>query len=402
MNPLFKHIKPLLQSGSSPVSRLFSYVGLGIGVLLLLCSIQMYFNLQALLRQNATRKDGYDFISIRKAITNETMGKPEQNMFSAEETEELKKQKFIDGAAPLLANDFRLQLSAGHLLNFQTDFFIEAIDNEFIDTVPSSFTWQQGQETIPLIMSSDFLEIYNVFAPGYGLPQVSESTVSSITLTITCFDRQQNPIGFYGRIVALSDRINSILVPKTFLDWGNANFAAKPVTKASRVYIKTKDANNPELLNFLDQKNYRLNKDKTKFGRVKQILQGVFTGLGFFGLMVVILALMLFSFYLQLMIARSKDNLQLLLTIGYSPGWLSKKVARQFIPVYIIVVCVALAITQLLQFAFHRFVMYNRPELSSFVHWSLPAVSGILILLSVIINYRMVRRLLYNFYKQPQ
>ena len=402
MNPLFKHIKPLLQSGSSPVSRLFSYVGLGIGVLLLLCSIQMYFNLQALLRQNATRKDGYDFISIRKAITNETMGKPEQNMFSAEETEELKKQKFIDGAAPLLANDFRLQLSAGHLLNFQTDFFIEAIDNEFIDTVPSSFTWQEGQETIPLIMSSDFLEIYNVFAPGYGLPQVSESTVSSITLTITCFDRQQNPIEFYGRIVALSDRINSILVPKTFLDWGNANFAAKPVTKASRVYIKTKDANNPELLSFLDQKNYRLNKDKTKFGRVKQILQGVFTGLGFFGLMVVILALMLFSFYLQLMIARSKDNLQLLLTIGYSPGWLSKKVARQFIPVYIIVVCVALAITQLLQFAFHRFVMYNRPELSSFVHWSLPAVSGILILLSVIINYRMVRRLLYNFYKQSQ
>jgi hypothetical protein len=402
MNPLFKHIKPLLQSGSNPLSRLFSYIGLGIGVLLLLCSIQMYFNLQALLRQNATRKDGYDFISIRKAVTNETMGKPEQNMFSAEETEELKKQKFIDGAAPLLANDFRLQLSAGHLLNFQTDFFIEAIDNEFIDTVPASFTWQPGQETIPLIMSSDFLEIYNVFAPGYGLPQVSESTVSSITLTITCFDRQQNPIEFYGRIVALSDRINSILVPKTFLDWGNANFAPRPVTKASRVYIKTKDANNPELLNFLDQKNYRLNKDKTKFGRVKQVLQGVFTGLGFFGLMVVILALMLFSFYLQLMIARSKDNLQLLLTIGYSPGWLSKKVARQFIPVYIIVVCVALAITQLLQFAFHRFVMYNRPELSSFVHWSLPAVSGILILLSVIINYRMVRRLLYKFYKQSQ
>ena len=402
MNPAFKHIKPLLQSASNPLSRLFSYAGLGIGVLLLLCSIQMYFNLQALLRQNATRKNGYDFISIRKAVTNETMAKPEQNMFSIEETEELKKQKFIDGAAPLIANDFRLQLSAGHLLNFQTDFFIEAIDNDFIDTVPPSFNWQEGQETIPMIMSSDFLEIYNVFAPGYGLPQVSESTVSSITLTITCFDRQQNPVEFYGRIVALSDRINSILVPKSFLEWGNANFAGRPATKASRVYIKTKDANNTELLNFLDQKNYRLNKDKTKFGRVKQTLQGVFAGLGFFGLMVVILALMLFSFYLQLMIARSKDNLQLLLTIGYSPGWLSKKVARQFIPVYIIVVLVALAVTQLLQLAFHRFVMYNRPELSSFVHWSLLAVSGLLILLSVLINYRMVRRLLYNFFKQPQ
>ena len=402
MTTSFKHIRSLLLSGSNIASRLFSYVGLGIGVLLLLCSIQMYFNLQALLRQNSTRKDGYDFISIRKAVTNETMGKPELNMFSVEEAEELRKQPFIDGVAPLLANDFRLQLSAGRLFDFQTDFFIEAIDNEFIDTVPPSFSWQQGQETIPLIVSSDFLEIYNVFAPGYGLPQMSESTVSSISLTITCFDRQQQPVEFYGKIVALSDRINSILVPKTFLDWGNANFASRPVTKASRLYIKTTDANNPEFLNFLEKKNYRLNKDKTKFGRVKQILQGVFTGLGFFGLMVVILALMLFSFYLQLLIARSKDNLQLLLTIGYSPSWLTKKVSAQFIPVYIIVVIMALGITQLLQYAFHRYVMYDRPELSSFLHWSLGAVTGGLILLSVITNYRMVKRLLYNFYKQSQ
>jgi ABC-type lipoprotein release transport system permease subunit len=402
MNPSFQHIRPLLLSGSNKTSRWFSYIGLAIGVLLLLCSIQMYFNLQALLKQNVTRKNGYDFIPIRKAVTNETMGKPDLNMFSNEEIEQLRKQEFLEGAAPLIANDFRLQLSAGRIIDFQTDFFIEAIDDEFIDTVPPSFSWKEGQTSIPMIMSSDFLELYNVFAPGYGLPHVSESTVSSITLTITCFDLQQQEIEFDGRVVALSDRINSFLVPKTFLDWANKNFSNRPVTKASRVYIKTKDANNPELLNFLESKNYRLNKDKTKFGRAKQILQGIFTGLGFFGLMVVILALMLFSFYLQLLIARSKDNLQLLLTLGYSPGWLSKKVASQFIPVYIIVVLVALAITQLLQFAFHRFIMYNRPELSSILHWSLLIVTGVLILLSVIINYRMVKRLLYNFYRQSQ
>src|SRR4026208_1677627 len=100
MTPSFKNIKSLLLSGSNKASRLFSYTGLGIGVLLLLCSIQMYFNLQSLLRQNATRKNGYDFISIRKAVTNETMGRPELNMFSNEEIDELKKQKFIEDAAP--------------------------------------------------------------------------------------------------------------------------------------------------------------------------------------------------------------------------------------------------------------------------------------------------------------
>ena len=135
---------------------------------------------------------------------------------------------------------------------------------------------------------------------------------------------------------------------------------------------------------------------------MKQVLQGIFTGLGFFGLMVVVLALLLFSFYLQLLIAKSKDNLQLLLTIGYSPSWLSRNVAKQFIPVYIIIVLVALAITQILQWSFHHYVMYDRPELSSFIHWSLLAVTGALILLSVITNHRLVKKLLHNFYKQPQ
>jgi hypothetical protein len=400
MNPAFKLIKPLFLTGGNARSRWFSYFGLCFGVLLLLCSIQMYVNLQQMLRKNATRKNGYDFISIRKTVTNETMGKPAQNMFSIEETDELRKQPFIDGAAPLLANNFRLQLSAGRLIAFQTDFFIEAIDKEFIDTVPPVFSWQEGQESIPLIVSSDFLEIYNVFAPGYQLPQVSEATISQLPLMITCFDNQQNEIIFYARIVALSDRINSILVPKSFLDWSNAKFSGKPVTKVSRIYLKTKDANNPELLRFLESKNYRLNKDKIKFGKVKQILQGVFTGLGFFGLMVVMLALMLFSFYLQLLIARSKDNLQLLLTIGYSPAWLSKNMARLFIPVYIIVVVIALSVTAILQWAFFHYVMIDRAELSPFIHWSLLAAAALLILLSVFTNFRMVRKLLYNFYNQ--
>jgi hypothetical protein len=330
------------------------------------------------------------------------MGKPELNMFSMEEAEELRRQPFIDGAAPLVANNFRLQLSAGRLIEFQTDFFIEAIDNNFIDTVPSSFTWQEGQQMVPLIVSSDFLEIFNVFAPGYNLPQFSESTVSSLGLTITCFDRQQNEITFYAKIVALSDRINSILAPKSFLDWGNTNFGIKPVTKASRIYIKTKDANNPDLLRFLEKKNYLLNKDKTRFGRVKQVLQGVFTSLGAFGLIVVVLALMLFSFYLQLLIARSKDNLRLLLTLGYSPAWLSKNVAQRFIPVYIIIVIIALSAAAILQWIFFHNVMYDRPELSPFIHWSLLAATAVLILLSVITNFRMVKKLLYDFYRLPQ
>jgi hypothetical protein len=394
----FTPIRPLLQTGTNAASRWFSYIGLGIGVLLLLCSIQMYVNIQQLLGDKAEEKGGYDFISISKTITNETMGKVEKNLFDEAEIKDVKAQPFLEDAAPLLANNFRFQLSGGTLMPFMTDFFVESLDNSFIDTVPPSFNWYEGQENLPVIISSDFLELYNIFAPGYGLPQVSEETALRLQLQLICFFPNGNREVFRGHIVAFSDRINSILVPKTFLDWANNRYAPGQVLRASRLYIKTKDANDPDFLNFLAAKNYRINKDKTKFGRVKMVLQGVFGGLGIFGLMVVILALMLFSFYLQLMIARSRDSLQLLLTLGYSPRWLGNNVSKQFIPVYLFIVLVALALTQAMQWAFHHFVMFDRSELSTPVHWTVALVAVLLVTLSLLTNYRLVKRLLYKLY----
>src|SRR5574343_854215 len=212
----FQPIKPLLYTGTNRSSRWFSYIGLGIGVLLLLCSIQMYLNIQTLLGQDAPRKNGYDFISVRKDITNETMGSLEKNMFNEKDIESIKKQPFTEDVTPLLANNFRIQLSGGNLVPFVSDFFLEALDEKFIDTVPPNFTWQEGQAEIPIIFASDFLEIHNVFAPGYGLPQLSEETATSMGILVICYDVTGQKHEFRGRIVALSDRINSILVPTQF------------------------------------------------------------------------------------------------------------------------------------------------------------------------------------------
>ncbi len=392
----FQPIKPLLQTGTNAASRWFSYAGLGIGVLLLLCSIQMYINIQQLLGGDTPRKDGYDFISISKTITNETMGQLDKNLFTAGDIQELESKPFVAGVSPLLANNFRFQISGGSLVPFVSDFFVESLDDSFIDTVPPSFKWQPGDEIVPIIIASDFLEIYNVFAPGYGLPQISEATAVQLGLQLICFRPDGTRETFRGRVVALSDRVNSIIVPKNFLNWANSQFGTTKEVRASRLYVKTKDANGPDFLQFLQQKSYKVNKDKTKFGRVKQTLQGIFGGLGIFGVLVVVLALMLFSFYLQLMIARSKDNLQLLLVLGYSPNWLSKNVSRRFIPVYIFVVLIAVALTQLMQWAFHHFAMFDREELTTPLHWSVFAVAVFLVILSLVTNYRMVKKLLYR------
>jgi hypothetical protein len=318
-------------------------------------------------------------------------------VFYEKDITELKGKPFITNVAPLEANRFRVQMSAGEILAFKTDLFLESIEDEFLDTLPQNFHWQEGQQKIPVIISSDYLEAYNVFAPSQGLPQVSPETASNIPVVMSVSGNGQK-IDFYGSVVAFSDRINSVIVPKSFLDWANAKFGESSSLGFGRLYIKTPDANNPELLTFLDQKGYNVNKDKTRFGRTKQVMQGIFSGLGVFGLLVVVMALMLFSFYLQLVIARSKESLQMLLLIGYSPLWLSKNVSKKFIPIYVLIVLAALFLTQAMQWAFHHFVMYDREELDTPVHWSVLALSVVLLLLSAITNYRLVKKLLYKLF----
>lgn len=393
MSLSYKTIKPLLLTGTNAATRWFSYVGLSIGVLLLLCSVQMFVNIQQLVKKNNIRKNGFDFVSVSKMITNENMGK--DNRFTPADIQELKNQPFIDDAAPLIPNEFKVRASAGEMIAFSSDIFIEALDNNFLDTVPPEFSWKEGQELVPIIFSSDLLEMYNVFAPSWGLPQLSPATASNVTIFLRCNGKLGEQV-FKANIVGFSDRVNSILAPREFLEWANLKLEGQDSVRASRVFIKTADANNSDFLQFLQQKNYRINKDKTMFGRSKQLLQGIVTALGLFGVLVILLALMLFSFYLQLVIARSKDNLQLLLILGYSPSWLGKNLARQFIPVYILVVLIGLGLTILMQWLFHHFIMYDRPELSSLPHWSVGAAALLLIFLSVFTNYKLVKKLLYR------
>ncbi|MDQ6890567.1 MAG: hypothetical protein M3Z56_09875 [Bacteroidota bacterium] len=387
--PSYKNIQPLLITGKNVFSKWLGYTGLCIGVLLLLLSMQMFINIQRLLRENNPRKTGYDFISISKTITNENMGR--DNTFSDSDLTGLQNQPEIQAISPLIANQFRVKLSAGSIIPFSTDLFLESLDNDFIDTVPPTFTWQPGQLMVPIIFSSDFLEMYNVFAPAQGLPQLSDKTISSVNIILECYGPggTQN---FTGNIVALSDRINSVLVPKTFLTWSNLQFAGVSKVRPSRVFIKTKDANNPQLITYLDNHHYHLNKDKTKFGRVKRILQNIVSALALFGILVIGLALMLFSFYLQLMIAKSKDNLQLLLTLGYSPKWLGNVVVKTWLPVYISIIAIALVITELLHYMFVQLAIVDRANLSWMLHWSVWLTAIALLGLTLYINSHLVKK----------
>jgi hypothetical protein len=389
----YKNIAPFLVSDEKKISRWISYAGLCLGMMLLLASVQMYVNVNDVLKQKDPKKGAADYVAVTKMITNENLGR--HNGFSPEEIGKLKEKNFISDVAPMMSNRFKVTVSAGDVIPFTTDLFLESIKPDFIDTVPAAFAWKPGDLEVPIIFPSDFLDMYNVFAPAEGLPQVSSTTLSSINFILDCYG-ENGRIMFKGHVVGLSDRINSILVPATFLDWANNKLSPAVQKDITRLYIKTEDVNNPELIKFMEQSNYRVNKETTKAGRIKFILDSVIAGLATFAVMVIILSLLLFSFYLKLMIARSRDNLQLLLTLGYSPGWLSKTVAGRGIFTYIIIVIVALIITALIQYMVSQQFFTSGNRLSTFPHPIVYALVGIILALAIWFNYHVIRNSLFK------
>ena len=111
--------------------------------------------------------------------------------------------------------------------------------------------WDDNSQFIPMIVPNMFLDMYNFgFAASQNLPQLSQEIVMNLPLKIT-IQTPNGPMKIYGKVVGFSDRISSILVPQQFMDWANAKFGTDKNAKPSRVVIKTKDAGDPLLVQYL-------------------------------------------------------------------------------------------------------------------------------------------------------
>lgn len=395
--PSFKHIQKLLIANTNKPSKWLSYFGLWIGVSLVLVSLQFYLNLQVILGEQKPNAEGNEFISISKIISNNTMGNVEANSFLQKDITELEAQPFIISAAPLIANQFRVQLSAAGHLGFRTDFFIESLDAKFLGTIPPTFRWQEGDAELPLIISNTFLELFNVFAPSYGLPQFSKETLFNIPLNVICYDALGRSQVFNARIVGTTDRINSVLVPTSFLDWANQTFTTTSQLMTSRVYLEVNDLNNPDFVSFLEKKGYSIQNDKVQFGKVKQILNGVLGSIGAIGVFTLLLSIMLFRFYLQWMLAKNQDSLKLLTTIGYSPKWMVEKLDKAFLPAFVLVVILAGVATTVFQFIFVKTIPLISHDLSLFISIWVIASLVVIFIAIVYANHRTLRRVLYEY-----
>ncbi len=312
-------IKKLLSQNRNPAQIIGAAIGAFIGLTLLLFALQTWFDLRQILRGSS---DGDNFVTINKPVSlaNTIFGK---SVFSQKDVQTIENQSFVQSVGAFTANRFKVGASS-RMLNFYTELFFESIPDAYLDVTDTDFRWHEGQAELPIIMSKDYLALYNFgFAISQGLPQFTASTIRQVTIDITVRGNGREQT-FRGRIIGFSERINSVLVPEDFMAFANQNFGDQPNAGTSRLLLKVGNPYDRKLTDFLAEKGYELSSGRLIGGKLGSILNATIAALAGIGVLLMILSIIVFILNYQLIISKSVADIRLLRQIGYRPADIAK------------------------------------------------------------------------------
>ncbi len=329
----------LLFSHQKPLQLLVAIFGALVGFLLLLGAVQLYLDFNATLSGTGDlNKPQYLVINKEVNLLHTLFGG--QKGFSEKELSELKKIEGVKKAAPLTSSHFKINLTMGAgqeqmMEGMYMDLFFEAVPDEFIDVDLDDWEWQEGDSLIPIIIPRDYVKLYNFgFAPTQGRPQVPESAFSLARAKVT-IRGSKGSATFEGKIAGFSERINTILAPQSFIDYANEKFAGvKPGSTApSRVIIQCEGPATTELIEYFTANGYETSAESLRNSKLNAFLRLVMTVLIAIGSVIILLSLLGFLLYSQLLVSKSSYELETLIRIGYD----YKKLGMNYMKYYALI-----------------------------------------------------------------
>jgi hypothetical protein len=188
-----------------------------------------------------------------------------------------------------------------------------------------------------------------VYAPIQRLPQLSVETVKTIPFKLSVGDGA-SAVTYLAHIAGFSDRITSVLVPESFVQYANGGRGG---STASRLIVKVADPSSAAFADYLDAHGYTTNSELMRWSKVREIVQvvaGITCGLA---VLLLGVSLLVFVLFIELTVARARHSVQLLQEIGYSPAALKAYLSARFLPLMLIAIFSAVAIAVLAQIAAH-------------------------------------------------
>lgn len=387
-------LQKIIRSGVGRIRFWMALTGMGVAVLLILLAVQVNANFNELLHGKSNQNESADFLVINKIVTPQNQAQKEHNVFNERDLADLKKQPFTQSIGKLSTTSFRVSVeSYSDALPFYSDAYFESVPDEFIDVKSAEWKWQKGQRDVPVIIPSFFLDLYNtgMAMSQKNLPQLSLEAIQALPVKVVVRGNGQTA-EFVGHVVGQSDRLNSILIPQSFMDWANKTYGYDQSPAPNRVVVKVKDPSDPALVKYLDDKGWKTNAEKTRFSRMRRIVNVVVAVTGGIGLVLLLFGLLVFSLFIQLTIASCKTDIELLQTLGTSPKQLQSFLTRQFLPHNLVIICVALVIIAVLQWLLSHLLQAQQITVSHFVAVDTLIATLVVFVVIWLVNRQTIKR----------
>ncbi len=299
-----------------------------VGMVIILCGIQIYLDIEPTL----SGKDGLignDYIIVSKPIKQlgSLMGK-KTAQFSEEEIADIAAQPFAESVGAFKASQYGVyaRLNTGSK-SVSTDMFFESVPDRYIDVDVEQWAFDPESQTIPIIVPRNYLNLYNFgFAQAQGLPQLSEGILESISFDITLYGNYRRE-QFKGRVAGFSNRLNTILVPMSFMEWANDRYATGQADITSRLIVEVANPADESINAYLQQKGYDVennSSDNSKIGFLLKLIVSIIVAIG---AIISILAIYILTLSIYLLLQKNTEKLENLVLLGYTP----RRVAAPYI-----------------------------------------------------------------------
>ena len=318
-----------MKSNSATISRLLrrnlSKVQLAgfilsnfIGLAIVISGIQFYADVRPIWE----RDDSFinqDYLIINKKVTSSHMMGMEDTGIKPAEIRDMENQPWVRRLGKFSSADYSVKafMQQGDR-GMSTSMFLEAIPDNFIDIDPADWHFQPGDSIVPMIISKDYLTLYNFgFASSSGLPQLTEGTLSSIPLTLHLSSRNGNRnVTIQARIAGFSGRLNTILVPESFMQWSNENLGEGKELEPQRVILDVSSPGDVAITDYLDAHDMeRAGEDKgSQAAYFLKLVSGVVIAIG---ALITLLSFFILLLSVALLMQKNRSKLHTLIMLGY-------------------------------------------------------------------------------------
>ena len=292
------------------------------GMVIVLLSVQFYKDILPVF----TEGDSFikkDYIIVSKKISTLGTFVGKSNTFSDKEVEDIKAQSFTKEVGAFTPSQFKVSAGMGMEkvgLQMSTDMFFESVPDEFVDVNLDKWVFNENKPVIPIIIPRNYLNLYNFgFAQSRSLPQLSEGVMGMVNLDIRISGGGHREV-FKGNIVGFSNRLNTILVPETFMRWANENFAPGAKSEPSRLIVEVNNPTDDRLAKYFKDKGYDTEDDKLDAGKTTWFLKVIVGIVLSVGLLISVLSFYILMLSIYLLLQKNTTKLENLLLIGYSPA----------------------------------------------------------------------------------